>query len=241
MENESKRILVAIDFSDSSERALAEACRLAALLGARIDLAYVAPPPVAAASEVIGVVAADVVNAKRHRESLAAMALALSKDGVHAEPHLRIGTVVMSLLDLIKQLQPSLVVVGSHGKSAVTRALVGSVAESLIRRSPVPVLVVPSPRRHAAAERTAWSCNDCGHILANNESTSQCAHCNVTPAQWISAPMAPDPIDAGEPAVGEVDRETVASAQSNEPAGLFATSPGGVEGYDVNPELRVRY
>jgi nucleotide-binding universal stress UspA family protein len=241
METAQKKILVALDFSESSARALDEARQLAARLGARVDLVHVAAPPPASPHELSARAPADMRGVEAAKLHLHRLAATLAKEGLPAEPHLAVGAVVMGLLDLIAQLKPELVVVGSHGKNALTRALVGSVAESLIRRSPVPVLVVPSLRRKMAAEHSAWSCAACGYILSRSDSTERCGKCGAQPAHWISAAVAPEPIDAGEPAVGDLERETIATGVANDPAGLFATSPAGTSGYDVNPELRVRY
>ena len=41
------------------------------------------------------------------------------------------------------EIRPGFIVMGSHGRSGVNRALMGSVAEGVARRSPVPVMIVP--------------------------------------------------------------------------------------------------
>jgi universal stress protein A len=53
------------------------------------------------------------------------------------------GDPASALLQEIKQGQHGLVVVGTHGRTGLSRLLLGSVAEKLVRLSPVPVLVVP--------------------------------------------------------------------------------------------------
>jgi len=131
-------------------------------------------------------------------------------------------------------------VLGSHGRGAIKRVLMGSVAESVVRRSPVPVVVVPPAWRAQLAQGAAWACADCGHILPQSDSRERCHNCGRSPARWISAPVTHAPVDIDEAPVGEVEREEIGRDQSN-PTSLFATSPGGTEGYDVNPELKVRY
>jgi hypothetical protein len=56
-------------------------------------------------------------------------------------------TPLAGMLSLIKEIRPDLVVVCSHGKGLLKRALIGSVSSQLVQRSPVPVLVVPTPGR----------------------------------------------------------------------------------------------
>jgi nucleotide-binding universal stress UspA family protein len=237
---DAQKILVAVDFTDSSDLAVSEARGLAEKLGAEIAFAHVVALPPASAGEMIGLGQSDLRAFESAREQLTAMAAECANAGIPAEQHLCVGSVVMGLMDLIDRLQPTLVVLGSHGKGRLTRALMGSVAESVLRRSPVPVLVVPSPRRTRAARRAAWMCRDCGHILGH-EGTQRCHGCGAHPAHWVSAPIADEPIDADEAAVGEVERESVSQDQRNSPSGLFATSPGGTGNVSINPELRVRY
>ena len=236
---ETKPILVAVDFTESSDVAVEEARGLAIKLGASLSFGHVVALPSASPAELMGRAGSDLRSFELAHEELQRLVEETQRQGIVADQHLCVGAVVMGLLDLIARVQPTLVITGSHGKGFLGRALLGSVAESLVRRSPVPVLVVPSPRRRRAAEHAAWMCRDCGHIL--DGANLHCPECGASPAHWISAPIAKESIDFGEPTVGEVERETVTHQTSNEPAGLFATSPAGVGNVDVNPELRVRY
>lgn len=236
METERPRVLVAVDFSAASDRAVEEAGRLARQLGAQIDLVHIYPLPPTTAE--LPPMTGDGAPVAAAHDALLALERRLAADGFAVKSHFGVGTVVFGVLDYIERVKPALVVVGSHGKGAVMRLLVGSVAESLIRRARVPVLVVPAPERVAVVADTAWSCRDCGHILGRGEASGRCAGCGVHPAHWISAPVTSAPIDAGLSAVGDEGRDEVVSYSST---GLFATSPAGTSGGDVNPELRVRY
>ena len=89
--------------------------------------------------------------------------------------------------------------------------------------------------------RKAFYCGYCGHIRRAFESRRRCWHCGASPVNWLSEPVLAGPVDADVPHVAEPAPELLATEQTNDPAGLFATSPPGTEGYDVNPELRVRY
>jgi nucleotide-binding universal stress UspA family protein len=236
---DTKPILVAVDFTESSDLAVEEARRLAIKLGSALSFTHVVALPPASPAEIMGRSGSDLRNFELARQALEDLVKESQRQGIEAEHHLCVGSVVMGLLDLIGRIQPALVITGSHGKGLLGRALLGSVAESLLRRSPVPVLVVPSPRRRRAAEHAAWMCRDCGHIL--DAGSTRCPGCGASPPHWVSAPISEEPIDLGEPSVGEVERETVTDRTSNEPAGLFATAPAGAGNVDVNPELRVRY
>ena len=125
------------------------------------------------------------------------------------ELHLRMGEPVRGLIELITELRPDMVVIGSHGRSAVMRMLLGSVSTQIIHRSPVPVLVVPAPGRELP------------HLV---ESSAR-----------ISGPEE-------LPSVGQPLNETLDWSRTNDAAsGSVSIAPAGTTGYDVNPELRVRY
>jgi nucleotide-binding universal stress UspA family protein len=140
------RILLATDFSPSSELALTQAARLAESLGAGLDLVHVHQIVVMPVPDTILAPPDDsaaLAEAGRLLHELAARVGAR----VPVQVHLRTNEPVAGVLQLIGEIHPDLVVVGSHGRSAVMRVLLGSVADRLCRRSPVPVVVVPAPER----------------------------------------------------------------------------------------------
>jgi universal stress protein A len=230
-----RSILVGVDFGPTSARAFATAIDLAVRLDAPIDIVHVRPPeplapPLGTSPEVA------VID-----DELRALAQIAQQHDLIVRTRNVAETVVHGLLETITELEPQLVVVGSHGRRGVSRALLGSVSDALARRSPVPVVIVPSPERKQVAEAAAWACASCGHILGDAEGRQVCARCGADPATWTSAPLTSEPADAGEPTVGETTVEDLAPVQTQSASGLFATAPAGVEGFETNPELRVRY
>ena len=67
--------------------------------------------------------------------------------GLQASTELPEDECVSSVLEIDRQRRADLIIVGSHGRSGIPRALLGSVAEGILRRSPIPVLVCHAPRR----------------------------------------------------------------------------------------------
>ena len=142
------RIVIGTDFSDTSERALAYAIDLAGQLGARIDVVHAYGLPsfalpiegavMAGASQAadlsvrLGDQLKEVVD--RHRTA------AIPLDG-----HLRVGAPDDELLAFAAETGGKLIVVGTHGRTGAAHLLLGSVAERVVRRSPLPVLTVGKP------------------------------------------------------------------------------------------------
>ena len=159
-----QNIMVAVDFGSTSDRALDKAIELAHKLGVPLDLVNVCP------SVPFGATEDDAPYVGAAREELGKLRARAEAAGVEARTHVRCENVVFGLLDAIDELAPQLVVLGSHGRTGVARVLMGSVSESLARRSHVLVLIVPAPEREHLAAMTAWSCRACGHILGDAES-----------------------------------------------------------------------
>src|SRR5690242_236456 len=127
-------ILVGTDFGAGSDRALEHAISLAEQRSARLCIVHVCRTTWAADGEMTA-----LLRAGMRLEALRAHVA----EQVHADAYLRLGQPAPCLLDAIQELRPDLVILGSHGRGAVRRALLGSVTARLCRKSPVPVLVVP--------------------------------------------------------------------------------------------------
>ena len=80
-------------------------------------------------------------------------------DGVEGDVSTRIetGRPARTILDVVEEGEVDHVVMGSHGRSGVSRILLGSVAEDVVRESPVPVTIVRHPEADDAddADETA--------------------------------------------------------------------------------------
>lgn len=152
MSQSPKSIMVGVDFSHNSDRALQQALLLAERLGLPLDLCYVGePPPAIMVPERLIEQQVDYLGF--YEQQLSALRAQKVSARVPCRTHLAIGDVATEMLALIDKLQPEMVVVGSHGRGVVLRALLGSVSAELARRSPVPVLVVPTPERSLGGAR----------------------------------------------------------------------------------------
>lgn len=155
------QILVGIDFSDSSARAMYHAVALTETMRATLHLCHIASTSANLAAHTdLGLnVPSDFIDAQQARRRLERMRAMLCSS-INVDLHLRIGEPVNGLLELTTELAPDLLVVGSHGRGAIMRLLLGSVSTQLTHRSPVPVLVIPAPGRTARASLEAERIGD---------------------------------------------------------------------------------
>jgi nucleotide-binding universal stress UspA family protein len=137
-----KHILVPTDFSEGSDRAEAVAAELASRFGAKITLLHAWPVP--APAPVAGVMSWPVDHiVGPAREALAREQTALADRQVETEAVLLAGHPPDRILEAAKSRDVDLVVMATHGRRGLPRFLLGSVAEKVVRTSPVPVLTVP--------------------------------------------------------------------------------------------------
>lgn len=142
-----QRILVPIDGSKTSERALREAIKLADSK-ARLRLVYVLEEIYPLDAEGYAFIDyAALQEAVRHtgERTLAQAAEAVRRSGIEAETALldANGERIASVIEGEAQhWQADLIVIGTHGRSGLSRMLLGSVAEGVVRVASVPVLLV---------------------------------------------------------------------------------------------------
>lgn len=141
-----RRILVPTDFSDPAEAALRYAKALAEEFGSTLHLMHVVPEPYIYpwGTEISTMPLVDLLTSS---ETQAADRLKTLVDETgtlkgRVKTITAIGTPVDKILQQVADDGIDLVVMGTHGRGAVGHLLLGSVAERIVRRSPVPVLTV---------------------------------------------------------------------------------------------------
>lgn len=145
-----KHILVGHDFHKSSEAALRYAIGLARVHGARVTVLHAYEIPSMGAPEVL-VLATDWIKqiGVVAREKLEAVVAGARVEGVTLASELREGPAWREIDAFARERHVDLVVVGSHGRHGLPRALLGSVAEKVVRTAPCPVLVVRGDAQEA--------------------------------------------------------------------------------------------
>jgi universal stress protein A len=140
-----KKILLATDFSPYSEAALQHASALASEAGATLLIVHVEEPPPALGMEMyIPDPSYPDPNVQRRLE-----ALVPPDNRVRYEHRLLSGFAVEQIPHLAHEEGADLIVMGTHGRTGLSRILMGSVAEVVLRRAPCPVLMVKQPESQA--------------------------------------------------------------------------------------------
>jgi nucleotide-binding universal stress UspA family protein len=147
-----RRVLVAIDGSEHSGRALEEAIDLARLGRAHLTVVTVAPKP---ATLLVGGPVMPPVDlrgideaVRGEHQKLLDGAVAQVPDDVSVVKVLGDGPAARGILEQAEKAGCDLIVVGSRGRGEMSSMILGSVSREVLHRSRVPVLVVPARDEH---------------------------------------------------------------------------------------------
>jgi nucleotide-binding universal stress UspA family protein len=145
-----KTILVGTDFSVCAARAFSYAVSLAATQGARVHLLHVLMEPIQAFDVAGALPYLDVTTQREWEEAtkkrLAGAVASAEKRGVAATSELLWGRPSDAIIETAVKQKASLVVLGTHGRTALEKLLIGSTAERVVRLCQVPVLTVREKR-----------------------------------------------------------------------------------------------
>jgi nucleotide-binding universal stress UspA family protein len=133
-----KRILVPHDFSETSAAAVTYARGLAAGFHAELDVLHVIPE--LAVGDDVGAAATAYQRLRTTIAPPRGQAFCIARHVRSGTPHAEIGR-------FATERDENLIVMGTHGRGFVGHALMGSVAERVIRTAPCPVLTVRGPRQ----------------------------------------------------------------------------------------------
>lgn len=145
-----KRILVATDFGEAAEVALAYGRELARQFGASLDVLHVADNVLARGFAGEGYMAAYPELQREGEEaavkSLAALISAEDRSVLGARTVIRTSTSpALAIVEYARDARVDLIIMGTHGRGAMAHLLMGSVAERVVRTAPCPVLTVRHP------------------------------------------------------------------------------------------------
>ncbi|MBW3596275.1 MAG: universal stress protein [Planctomycetes bacterium] len=143
------KILVAMDFSETSEAALAYAKELAVSLGASLHVAHVEDDPILNAE----------TTDQSYRDEYAAKATLQMESLFDPQERTRLraefvvlkGDAIVEIVRYARQQEMGMIVMGTHGRTALAHMILGSVAENVVRTASCPVLTVRHPKHRFQA------------------------------------------------------------------------------------------
>jgi nucleotide-binding universal stress UspA family protein len=151
---ELRRILVPTDFSEPSAAALRYGVELARRFHARLYLFHVVEHPGEAAEAEYPIGLFDTMKNAAH-DRLRQLLTAEELGNLEPLCAMHIGMAAEEIVRHAQDQDIDLIVMGTHGREGVVRALLGSVAEKVVRRATCPVLTVHHPEREFVVENDA--------------------------------------------------------------------------------------
>lgn len=139
-----QKIICALDLSEHSKTVAEYACMLAKAMNATIVAVYAAPtltqytgfhvPP-----NTIDSFVGEIVSGA---EKAMAQFVAENFEGVETKAEVVVGYAAEEILEVAEKEQGDIIVMGTHGRKGIDRILFGSVAERVVKNSPLPVLTI---------------------------------------------------------------------------------------------------
>jgi nucleotide-binding universal stress UspA family protein len=152
-----RNVMVPVDGSSFSREAVLQGLRLASLYGATLRLVRVAsPPPFSIGNDgTLGLASAEAVHATELSELYSIAAECRAHSTINVTASLERGPRIDALCGYARRNGVDVIVMRSHARRGLARAWFGSVADSLIRESGIPVLIVRPPSVATGLERGA--------------------------------------------------------------------------------------
>jgi nucleotide-binding universal stress UspA family protein len=148
---QAKTIVLPIDFSTNNDNSLALATSLARDSGAKLFIVHVEEPPIV----YVGNSYYGVPNPQAEDVSKMLKEVVPTASDVAYEHQSLTGTPADAIVKFAEQTQADFIVMGTHGRTGLSRVLMGSVAEAVVRQAPCPLLSVKQPAAQAKVEQKA--------------------------------------------------------------------------------------
>jgi nucleotide-binding universal stress UspA family protein len=149
------RILVPVDFSAHSDRAIEYAVTMGKHFGACVELLHVVEDPFESGGWGSEVYLSDLDGLRQRALDEATARLETCRSSIPAGSFslvatVRMGHVARTIVDYATNVHANLIVMGTHGRTGLAHFIIGSVAERVVRLAPCPVLTVGLEKSHTA-------------------------------------------------------------------------------------------
>lgn len=143
------KLLVAIDFSEITKLVLEKVEEMALKTSAKVWLIHVTPPDPDFIGYDVGPDSERKFMATKFRDQhikIQEMSKKLKEKGIDITPLLVQGSTVDTIIEKAKKLKVDMIVAGSHGHGTMFHILVGSISKGLLKKSPIPLLIIPAKK-----------------------------------------------------------------------------------------------
>jgi len=149
------RILVPVDFSAHSDRAIEYAVTMGQHFGACVELLHVVEDPFESGGWGSEVYLSDLDGLRQRALDEATARIETCRSSIPAGQFslvatVRMGHVARTIVDYATNVHANLIVMGTHGRTGLAHFIIGSVAERVVRLAPCPVLTVGLEKPHSA-------------------------------------------------------------------------------------------
>ncbi len=144
---EIRKILVPVDFSDFSKKALDYAIEFSSKFNAKLYLIYVVEPQIYPADFTMGQVIPtfDKDISKAAGDELLHLAKETIGQNIPYETIIKIGQPFYEIIETASEVNADLIIIATHGHTGMEHLLFGSTAEKVVRKAPCPVLTLRKP------------------------------------------------------------------------------------------------
>ena len=141
------KILVPVDFSEHSQKALRYALAFATQFGAEVTLIHVVEQMVYPGDWMYPPLAVTDFAEEKRGQMIERLRALDAGSGVKTQHVVRLGRAWQEVIEIAQELKTDLIILATHGYTGLKHALLGSVAEKIVRHAPCPVLSVRPEER----------------------------------------------------------------------------------------------
>ena len=141
------KILVPVDFSEHSQKALHYALAFASQFGAEVTLVHIVEQMVYPGDWMYPPLAVTDFATEKREQMIGRLRALDAGSGVKTHHLVRLGRAWQEVVEIAREQKTDLIILATHGYTGIKHVLLGSVAEKILRHAPCPVLSVRADER----------------------------------------------------------------------------------------------